>query len=162
VVLGYDQRILLVLERKAHLNAVLRNFWRLGYDNVYGYLCAGMSEWQEEGKPISHFGTLSTAELYENRQRYVVLDVREPSECAEGIIQDAQTIYYADLPQKVNLLSRNKRYAIICSVGNRASIAASILKAKGFEVSNVLGGMTAWYKLGYPTVKPQSMPLILQ
>jgi rhodanese-related sulfurtransferase len=34
------------------------------------------------------------------------------------------------------------------------SIGASILESKGFEnVSNVLGGMTAWFNLGYPTKK---------
>jgi rhodanese-related sulfurtransferase len=39
-------------------------------------------------------------------------------------------------------------------VGQRASNGASILKKEGFEVFyNVLGGMTAWTNLGYPTVK---------
>jgi hydroxyacylglutathione hydrolase len=61
-------------------------------------------------------------------------------------------MFFADLPQKADALNRNKRYAVICSVGKRSSIAASILKRKGFEVTNVLGGMTAWTKLGYPTV----------
>jgi len=42
--------------------------------------------------------------------------------------------------------------AVTFSVGNRASIAVSILERAGFKnVSNVLGGMTAWTKLGYPT-----------
>jgi hydroxyacylglutathione hydrolase len=160
-VVDYAQRILLVVERKVDLARALRSFWRLGYDNVYGYLCSGMNRWQEAGKAISHFGTLSAAELYVNRHRFVVLDVREPSEWAEGIIEDAQLMYFGDLPQKADALSRNKRYAIVCSVGTRASIAASLLKQKGFEVSNVLGGMMAWNKLGYPTVKPlEQVPVI--
>jgi hydroxyacylglutathione hydrolase len=162
-VVDYAQRILLVVERKVDLARALRSFWRLGYDNVYGYLCSGMNRWQEAGKAISHFGTLSAAELYVNRHRFVVLDVREPSEWVEGIIEDAQLMYFGDLPQKADALSRNKRYAIVCSVGTRASIAASLLKQKGFEVSNVLGGMMAWNKLGYPTVKPpEQVPVIAQ
>jgi hydroxyacylglutathione hydrolase len=85
----------------------------------------------------------------------VVLDVREPSEWhQEGIIEGSETIFFADLPQQAEKLNRNRRIAVTCSVGNRASTAASILKRKGFvEVSNVLGGMTAWQHLGYPTVK---------
>ncbi len=154
-VLSYDKRVLVVVERKADLERVLRGFWRLGFDNVYGYLCSGMSQWQDAGKVFSHFGTLSAEELYVNRQRFVVLDVREPSEWNEGIIEEAQLLYFGDLPQKADTLPRNKRYAVVCSVGNRASVASSILKRKGFEVNNMLGGMTAWNKLGYPTVKPQ-------
>ncbi len=160
-VVNYDQRLLLVLENKANLKPVLRNFWRLGFDNVYGYLCTGMNAWQEQPKSISHLGTISAAELNENRHRYIVLDVREPREWNEGIIPDAQTLYFGEVEQKANLLPRNKRYAIVCSVGNRASIAASILKRKGFEVNNVLGGMTAWQKLGYPTIKPEKTSFLL-
>ena len=129
----------------------------MGFDNVYGFLCRGIGKWQEQGKPISHIHTLSVFDLKANLERYVVLDVREPSEWhQEGTIAGAQRIFFADLPEKANGLSRNRRYAVVCSVGKRASIAASILKRKGFvEVSNVLGGMTAWQKLGYPTVKKE-------
>ena len=152
-ILNYDQRILFVVERKADVARVARHFWRLGFDNVYGFLCKGVGEWQEQGKPISHIHTISAAELQANLQRYMVLDVREPSEWhEEGIIEGAKTVFFADLPQKSEQLNRNKRYAVICSVGKRSSIAASMLKRKGFEVTNVLGGMTAWQKLGYPTV----------
>ena len=38
-----------------------------------------------------------------------------------------------------------------CSVGNRTSTALSILERAGFKnLSNALGGMTAWTNLGYP------------
>ena len=156
-VLNYEQRLLLVVERLGDVNRVLRHFWRVGFVNIYGYLCQGIGEWQEQGKPISHVHTLSASQLKENLERYVVLDVREPSEWhQEGTIEGAQRIFFADLPTKADTLSRNKRYAVICSVGKRASLAASILKRKGFgEVSNVLGGMTAWENLGYPTVKAE-------
>ena len=41
-----------------------------------------------------------------------------------------------------------------CSVGHRASLAASILRREGFDnVDNLLGGMTAWEKLELPTEK---------
>jgi len=151
--LNYEQRILLVLERRSDIKRVLKHFWRLGFDNIYGFLCKGMTEWQEQGKPISHAHTMSATELKERRERYVVLDVREPSEWhQEGIVEGAETIFFADLPKKADALERNRRYAVICSVGNRSSIAVSILKQKGFtRVTNVLGGMTAWERLGYPT-----------
>ena len=155
-VLTYDQRVLLVLERQSDLTRVLRHFWRLGFDNIYGYLCVGMGEWQKQGKPISTIGTLSALDLKDRLERYVVLDVREPSEWhQEGTIEGAECIFFGDLAEKLGSLQRNKRFAVTCSVGDRASIAASILKRRGFEVSNVLGGMTAWRNLGYPTTKKQ-------
>jgi hydroxyacylglutathione hydrolase len=154
-ILGYDQLVLLVAERRLDVARVSRHFWRLGFDNLFGFLCPGMNEWQEQGKPIEHVPTVSVSELKDRRKQYVVLDVREPSEWHdEGIIEGAEQVFFAELPQKAKLFDRTKLYAVICTVGNRASIAASILKRKGFSnVSNVLGGMTAWQKLGYPTVK---------
>jgi len=42
----------------------------------------------------------------------------------------------------------------MCSVGNRTSIAISILERAGIKNTiNVLGGMTAWTSLSYPTKK---------
>lgn len=123
-----------------------------------GYLCGGMNQWQEAGKPISSAGTLSAIDLKSKleRREVLLLDVREPSEWKEeGYIEGAELIFFADLPGKAHLLPRDKPIAVTCSVGNRTSIAISILERKGFKnVSNVLGGMTAWAKLGYPTTKP--------
>jgi hydroxyacylglutathione hydrolase len=153
-VLNYDQRALLVLERKNDVKRVIQHFCRLGFDNVYGYLCRGIDEWQNQGKPISSIQTLAASLLHDRLEQYVVLDVREPSEWhEEGIIKGAECIFFADLPEKADSIDRNKRYAVICSVGRRASIAASILRQKGFVgVGNVMGGMTAWINLGFPTV----------
>jgi rhodanese-related sulfurtransferase len=36
-------------------------------------------------------------------------------------------------------------------VGHRASLAVSLLERRGIRAKNVLGGMTAWTKLGLPT-----------
>ena len=154
-ILNYDQRILLVLERPNDITRVSTHLWRLGFDNIFGFLCPGINEWQEKGKPINHLGVLSAAELKERQARYAVLDVREPSEWKqEGTIEGAERVFFGHLQEKVNSLERNKRIAVVCSVGKRASIAASILKRNGFsEVYNVLGGMTAWENLGFPVKK---------
>ena len=159
-ILDYNQKILFVHERKSDMNIVARHFGRLGFDNLTGFLCPGISEWQETGKPISTITTLSASTLKQKLEtseanRLAVVDVREPSEWKEeGWIEGAELIFFGHLKDKAGLLTRNKPTAVVCSVGQRASIAASILKREGFtKVYNVLGGMTAWTKLGYPTVK---------
>ena len=122
-----------------------------------GYLCGGMNTWQEAGKPISNFGTMSAIELKDKlaKEEVLLLDVREPSEWKEdGYIEGAKLMFFADLPEKAASLPKDKPIAVTCSVGKRTSIAASILEREGFKnVSNVLGGMTAWTNLGYPTKK---------
>jgi hydroxyacylglutathione hydrolase len=154
-ILDYDQKILFVHERKSDMNTVAAHFWRLGFGNLTGFLCPGISDWQESGRPISHLGTLSASELKERLEENLILavDVREPSEWKEGYIQGAERIFFGHLADKAGSLPGEKPVAVVCSVGQRASTAASILKRKGFhEVYNVLGGMTAWTRLGYPIV----------
>ena len=69
-------------------------------------------------------------------------------------MESAEKIFFGDPAEKAGSLPKDKPIAVTCSVGNRSSIGASILKRKGFqEVYNVLGGMTAWENLGYPTKK---------
>ena len=69
-------------------------------------------------------------------------------------------IFFADLPDKVASLPRDKPIAVTCTVGNRTSIAISILQRAGFtNVINVLGGMAAWTALGYPVKKGLSYPV---
>ncbi len=153
--LDINQYIVFIHERPSDIDTVAPRLRRLGFDNMCGYLCGGMNEWQEAGKPISHTGTVPVTELKSKLERHEVLllDVREPSEWKEeGYIQGAELIFFADLPEKAASLPKNKPIVATCSVGNRTSIAVSILERAGFkDVSNALGGMTAWTNLGYPT-----------
>ena len=151
-----EQYLIFVLERPIDINKVAARFRRLGFDNMCGYLCPGISEWQEAGKPISSVGTLSVQQLKSklSKKEVRLVDVREPNEWREGYVQGAERIFFAELGEEAASLAKDKPIAVTCSVGNRSSIAASILKRKRFkEVYNVLGGMTAWHALGYPTKK---------
>jgi hydroxyacylglutathione hydrolase len=153
-VLSNDQRLLFLNERRDDMKTVAFRLWRIGFDNMIGYLCNGMKSWQESGKPIDSIGSMSASSLKAelNAKKLLLLDVREPSEWEEGYINGAKRIYVGNLDEKADILPRDEPIAVICSVGNRASIAASILKKKGFRrVHNVLGGMTAWEKLSYST-----------
>ena len=150
------QYVIFVLERPSDIKKVAARFRRVGFDNMCGYLCPGMSEWQEAGKPISNLGTLSVQQLKPKLElgEVALLDVREPSEWKHGYVEGAKRIFLGDLAEQAGSLLKDKPIAVTCSVGNRSSIGASILKQKGFEqVSNVLGGMTAWANLGYPMKK---------
>jgi hydroxyacylglutathione hydrolase len=152
--LNTNQHIVFILERPSDIDIVAPRLRRLGFDNMCGYLCGGMNEWQEAGKPINRIGTMSVLELKSKLEKgeLLVLDVREPNEWKEdGIMEGAKCIHFTDLQDKIVSLPKDKPIAVTCSVGNRASTAVSILEKAGFtDVSNVFGGMTAWTNLGYP------------
>ena len=157
-ILDTDQYIVFVHERSTDMEQAAAYLRRMGFDNMCGYLCRGIEDWIEKGKPQSSIGTISAIQLKNKLESGEVelVDVREPNEWKEdGVIEGAKRIFFADLPEKASSLPKDKPLAITCSVGKRSSIAVSLLERAGFKnVSNVLGGMTAWTNLDYPTIKP--------
>jgi hydroxyacylglutathione hydrolase len=153
--LDTKQYIVFVHERPTDIDTVAPRLRRLGFDNMCGYLCGGINQWQEAGKPFNSYGTIPVFELKDKLAKGLVrlLDVREANEWREdGVVEGAERIHFPDLPEKAESLPRDKPLVVTCSVGNRTSIACSILERAGFKnLSNALGGMTAWYNLGYPT-----------
>ncbi len=156
-ILEPSQSCLCVLERPGDLQILKAYLCRLGFDNLYGYLCGGMNAWQEAGKPLRSFGIMSVPELKEKygRNEVTLIDVREPHEWTEdGYIPEALRVPFMEMPEKAISVPKEKPLAVTCSVGNRSSVALSILENAGCkDIFNVLGGMTAWTKLGYPTDK---------
>jgi hydroxyacylglutathione hydrolase len=156
--LSYDKPILLVLENRKQLETAVSYLIRLGYDLIDGYLCAGaeacgLESWYTAARPIEHFGLLSVQELEErlnDSHNLIVLDVRTDKEWGEGHIEGALHIYVGHLGEQLDMIPDYRSVAVICSVGNRGSLAASILRRAGRQdVFNVLGGMMAWNKTGY-------------
>lgn len=91
-----------------------------------------------------------------NRQHALVLDVREETEFAEGHIVDARHIPLAQLPERLNALSKYKDKPIVvnCQRGMRAAKACDILRKAEFkQVHNLQGGLEAWMAAKLPTVK---------
>ena len=81
-----------------------------------------------------------------------VLDVRTEKEWDEGHIEGALHIHGGTLQERVGEVPQDKPVAVVCGSGYRASIAASFLKRGGYgDVTNVLGGMSAWNAAKLPT-----------
>ena len=156
-VLPYDKQILLVLEDKEQLERATRYLVRLGYDKIAGYLRGGIEAWYNEALPIEHIGLLAVQELKEQLDKgdkLVVLDVRRKDEWNNGHIEGALHIYVGHLEERLHKVPADRPIVVICNVGHRASLGASILRREGFQkVYNVLGGMTAWEKAGHALAK---------
>jgi rhodanese-related sulfurtransferase len=74
-----------------------------------------------------------------------LLDVREPDECAAGMIGGAVNIPLADLGSRLDEVPRNRRIVTCCYSGMRSARAAEFLVGKGYaDVANLRGGVKAW------------------
>ncbi|MEH7441524.1 rhodanese-like domain-containing protein [Bacillus sp. JJ1122] len=78
------------------------------------------------------------------KNEFEVVDVREVSEVAEGIIPGAIHIPLGLLEFRMNELDKNKTYVIVCRSGGRSSRATQFLEYQGFNVINMQGGMMSW------------------
>jgi hydroxyacylglutathione hydrolase len=156
-VLSYDKPILLVLEDQCHLERAVRYLIRLGYDRIPGYLKGGIEGWYNAGFPTEHLRLLSVHELkakIDRGEELTVVDDRGAEEWDEGHIEGAKHIYVGHLQDRMEDIPRDKPVAMICNVGHRAGLGASILLREGcMEVYSVLGSMTAWEAAGYPLSK---------
>jgi hydroxyacylglutathione hydrolase len=153
--LPYDRPLLLVLPDGGVLETVVTYLYRLGYDKIVGYLVGGMESWYGSGLPFERVPVISVQELKEAMDRQdnlKVLDVRKDDEWDEGHIPGAEHIFLGHLPQEIDRLNPDVPIAVHCAIGNRSSVAASILQQAGFRVSNVIGSMRAWRGAGFPVV----------
>lgn len=75
---------------------------------------------------------------------YVLLDVRQPAEYADGHIPGAVLVPLSDLPERMAELDRGKPVLAYCRTGARSLSAARLLTNHGFEAFSLTGGIEAW------------------
>lgn len=81
-----------------------------------------------------------------------LIDVRESNEWKSGHVPGAKHIPLGSLEGRLKTIAQEKPVMVICQSGMRSAQAAKILASKGFDVSNVSGGMVAWKRAGLRTV----------
>ncbi len=91
---------------------------------------------------------VTVAEAHQRPAGIVLLDVREPTEWADGHAPDAVLQPLGQL-DPTNLPTSATIY-VICRSGNRSATATRALVAAGLDAYNVAGGMNAWTDAGLP------------
>ncbi len=89
--------------------------------------------------------------------RAVLVDVREPSEHAQGVAQGARLLPMSQFAARASEVASDKNapLLLICQTQNRSRNLAETLKAQGYtRVRYVSGGMREWTQRGLPVVKP--------
>jgi rhodanese-related sulfurtransferase len=85
-----------------------------------------------------------------------VLDVRTKKEWEDGHLKGATLVTVTEdgfLEKAKVALDPKKPVVVYCKSGGRSSKAAKQLRAAGFTVYDIDGGITAWKAAGKPVVK---------
>lgn len=128
---------------------------RVGYDNSIGYLEGGFESWRKSGKEIDQVETIDVATLakrYQDASDINILDVRKPGEWSGEHIETAQHFALDFINSNMSEIRPDKAYYMHCRSGFRSTVAASILKARGYEqLINIHGTFSDIAASGIPT-----------
>ena len=100
--------------------------------------------------------SVTEAVMLMNRQKTVILDVRDSTEFALGHIAGARTIPLAELSGREAELQtfKDKPVLVMCQSGVRAKTACTILKSQDFsQLHQLNGGLNAWVEGKMPVSK---------
>lgn len=93
----------------------------------------------------------ASLERHDGAPDVLLIDVREPREYQQRHIPHAQLMPLSTIAQQGQSLPTDRPIVLICRVGRRSRLAASILQDMGYtEVAQLQGGMLAWEAAGYP------------
>jgi sulfur-carrier protein adenylyltransferase/sulfurtransferase len=92
--------------------------------------------------------TITATELktkIERKEKFVLVDVREPFEYDISRIPGSKLIPLGELPARLSELDSADEIVLHCKVGGRSAKALRILQEAGFrKLNNLQGGITAW------------------
>ena len=148
-----QQPILFVADEGREEEVVTR-LARVGYDHAIGYLQGGFGSWLAAGKETDTINSVSADEFarrFAQDDNLKVVDVRKPGEYQAEHVEKAQSAPLDYLNEHLVELPREQAMYLHCAGGYRSMIAASILKARGFNnVVNVDGGFKAIAETAVP------------
>lgn len=102
---------------------------------------------------MKNYSDIEAADLQQllKQPKVVLVDVRNDDEVARGIIPDAIHIQLSMLPVEYEKLVNADKVVFYCHSGVRSAHAADFATSKGLKnVFNLVGGVLAWGKAGYP------------
>jgi DMSO/TMAO reductase YedYZ molybdopterin-dependent catalytic subunit/rhodanese-related sulfurtransferase/glyoxylase-like metal-dependent hydrolase (beta-lactamase superfamily II) len=153
-ILSPDRDIMLVGDPAMALESKIR-LARVGYDRVIGQLRNLGEVFATRPDLVETSSRLTIEQFAELRgleSGLQLVDVRSPAETANGTIPRAREIPLVALTDSMSGLDRTAPVVVYCASGYRSVVAASVLRAAGFEdVSDVVGGFGAWQNAGLPS-----------
>lgn len=95
--------------------------------------------------------------IEENAQ---IIDVRNPSEIANGMLNGAKNIPMAEIRDRLAEIDKSKPVYVHCRTGQRSYNVALMLQQQGFDVYNIAGGyiMMSYYYATLARISNKKLP----
>jgi len=155
-VLHAEDTVVLVAERGRETEAKVR-LARIGYDHVEGFVPDAELDLVVRPDLAETAIRLPAADVASWRAEDPSLqfvDVRTPSEQETGIVAGAHLVPLPELVERAGELDPRATTVLYCAGGYRSSVAASVLRARGFtRVAEIIGGCDGWRATGLPLVE---------
>lgn len=145
--LTYNADIGIVSDSTDDLKKAVTYLVRIGFDRVSGFLHNALHQWEIQGKYFESIPAVYAGEIQRrisNKEEFTLLDVRTKSEFSKEHLPGAKHIFLGELEKRAQELNTQESLTTFCGSGQRAIIAASILKRLGFKkVENCFGSIQA-------------------
>lgn len=142
---GVEHPLLLIADEGREAEVVTR-LARVGYDQTLGFLQGGFKAWLQAGKDIDTIESISSEEFARRfkQKELLVVDVRKPAEFEGEHVQGALSVPLDFINEDLAQIPKEGEVYMHCAGGYRSMIAASILKARGWNnIIDIDGGMGA-------------------
>ncbi len=90
--------------------------------------------------------------------RVLLIDVRERDEWDAGHAAEAINAPLSELDSLIDHFPKDRPVVVVCRSGRRSTEATPRFRRKGFDASNLEGGMAAWVTSGLLIVATQGSP----
>jgi hydroxyacylglutathione hydrolase len=114
-----------------------RELLRIGIDRPAARATGKPSEWTDAELASYPLGSFQDLAQVRHHRPVAVLDVRRRPEYDEAHVEDALHLPLHELLERLEEVPRDRQVWVHCAAGYRASVAASILKARGHDVVSV-------------------------
>jgi hydroxyacylglutathione hydrolase len=153
--LPYDRDFYLIVDqrRPGVADELIRDLSGIGLDRVAGIFGSEAVEESYNGDGrLQAIASVTLADLTRKlaSREAVVLDVRSEAEWCSGHIPGSVNLPLGELDGRTGELPHERPIVVHCHSGGRAAIAASLLRARGFQhVSQFPGGFGEWSASGH-------------
>lgn len=138
--LPIDTKFLFVTgsSEEEQISEVTSQLFRIGYDNLVGYLKGGMQTWETSGLPTKAYRSLPANQISQDLSPNNLLDVRDPVEILGTSIGGTGHLFVGDVMNST--VEHEGALYPFCVSGQRAATAASVLYNKGKEIVLITNG----------------------
>ncbi len=153
-VLRANQTFSFILNDYNDLDLATNYLYRVGLDNIIGYLKNGFQGWRKSGRAVESIPSISIEKLHAGMENKTIsiFDARESHEYEQEWIAHSMISPLTRLEEEVLHIDDSAATNVtVCPSGFRSTTAASIMKRNGINnVTVFLSGIKGWKAHGYP------------